>query len=62
MRALRRAGFHLDHHTGSHAIFYKDGHPYPVTVPDHSGDIKPGTLRNIIKGAGLTVEQFTALL
>ena len=60
--ALRRAGFTVDHQTGSHAILYKPEHPNPVTVPIHSGDLKPGTLRRIIKDAGLTVEQFAGLL
>ncbi len=62
MAALRHAGFHLDHHTGGHAIFYKENHPNPVTVPDHPGDIKSGTLRRIIKDAGLSVEGFIDLL
>ena len=60
--ALRRAGFTLDHHTGSHAILYKIGHPNPVVVPVHAGDLKPGTLRRIIKDAGLDVETFAGLL
>jgi len=59
--ALRRAGFHEDHHTGSHAILYKPGHPNPVSVPDHPRDIKPGTLRRIIRDAGLTIEEFIRL-
>ena len=34
-----------------------------VTVPVHSSrDLKPGTLRSIIRQAGLTVEEFTQLL
>jgi predicted RNA binding protein YcfA (HicA-like mRNA interferase family) len=60
--ALRRAGFEVDHQSGSHAILYKPGHANPVTVPIHARDLKTGTLRRIIKDAGLTVEQFTALL
>ena len=32
-----------------------------VVVPDHR-QVKPGTLRGIIADAGLTVEQFAALL
>ncbi|MBI4349009.1 MAG: type II toxin-antitoxin system HicA family toxin [Elusimicrobia bacterium] len=60
--ALRKAGFVLDHHTGGHAILYKPGHPNPVTVPSHPGDLKAGTVRRIIKDAGLTVEQFANLL
>ena len=60
--ALRRAGFSVDHQTGSHAILYKPGHPNPVTVPVHPGDMKTGTLRRIIKDAGLTVEAFVGFL
>lgn len=56
--ALRRLGFILDHQTGGHAILYKNGLPHPVTVPIHPGDLKSGTLRRIIKDAGLTIEQF----
>jgi len=59
---LRRAGFVVDHHTGGHAILYKAGHPNPVTVPMHPGDIKSGTLRRIVRDAGLTVEEFRELL
>jgi predicted RNA binding protein YcfA (HicA-like mRNA interferase family) len=34
-----------------------------VIVPDHgSRDLKRGTVRGIIKQAGLTVEEFLALL
>ena len=60
--ALRKAGFTVDHHTGGHAILYKPNHPNPVTVPVHPGDLKQGTLRRIIKDAGLTVEQFLEFL
>lgn len=60
--ALRKAGFAVDHQTGSHAILYKPGHPNPVTVPMHRDDLKPGTLRRIIKDAGLTVDEFRGLL
>ncbi|HQZ14070.1 MULTISPECIES: type II toxin-antitoxin system HicA family toxin [Bradyrhizobium] len=34
-----------------------------MTVPVHAGrDLKPGTLRSIIRQTGLTVEEFTELL
>jgi predicted RNA binding protein YcfA (HicA-like mRNA interferase family) len=32
-----------------------------VTVPNHK-ELKPGTLRSIIRQAGLTVDEFLALL
>jgi predicted RNA binding protein YcfA (HicA-like mRNA interferase family) len=62
LAALRQAGFSVDHQTGSHVILYKAGHPNPITVPMHSGDLKPGTLRRIVKDAGLTIEDFRELL
>jgi hypothetical protein len=33
-----------------------------VTVPTHNRDLKPGTLRQIIKLSGLSVEEFNELL
>jgi predicted RNA binding protein YcfA (HicA-like mRNA interferase family) len=34
-----------------------------ATVPVHAGDtLKPKTLRSILRQAGLTLEEFTALL
>jgi len=33
-----------------------------VTVPMKRGDVAPGTLRDIVKDAGLTVEEFVASL
>jgi predicted RNA binding protein YcfA (HicA-like mRNA interferase family) len=59
--ALQRAGFTEIRKRGSH-INMRRSNPYgKVVVPDHN-PIKPGTLRNIIKQAGLTVEEFVELL
>ena len=64
VRALKRAGFAVDRIVGSHHILvYPDDATRTVTVPVHSGrDLKPGTLRAIIRQAGLSVEQFRDLL
>ncbi len=62
VRALEKAGFYRDHQTGSHVVLYKKGHPNPVSVPWHSKALKRGTLRQIIKDAGLDVETFLGLL
>lgn len=35
-RLLRHFGWTLDHHTGSHAFFVKDGE-YPINVPKKYG-------------------------
>lgn len=62
IRALRNAGFFVDHQTGSHVIMYKDDLSPPVTVPYHNRDLKRGTLRNILKQAGLSEEDFIKYL
>lgn len=62
--ALKRAGFAVERIRGSHYILALPGDPRrAVTVPFHGAkDLKPGTLRSIIRRAGLTVEQFRDLL
>jgi predicted RNA binding protein YcfA (HicA-like mRNA interferase family) len=58
-RALRRAGFEMLRQSGSHLIMRKDSRT--VVVPQHK-PIKPGTLKGMIEQAGMTVEEFAALL
>lgn len=63
-RALLKKGFLLIRQKASHKIF---GHPerpeLRVTVPDHGTiDLKPGTLRAILKQADLTADDITAAL
>jgi predicted RNA binding protein YcfA (HicA-like mRNA interferase family) len=64
VRALTRAGFIVDRIVGSHHVLAHLNNPARVvTVPCHAArDLKPGTLRAIIRQAGLTVEEFNALL
>ena len=64
VRALTRAGFIVDRIVGSHHVLVPSADPTrTVTVPVHSGrDLKPGTLRAIIRQAGFTVEEFGELL
>ncbi len=63
MRALERAGFILHHATGSHHIYrHAIELELRVTVPLHNGDLKPGTLRQIVKQSGLSPEEFRELL
>ena len=62
MAGLRRAGFVLDHTRGSHH-YWRRSDGAMATVPAHAGEtLKPKTLRSILRQAGLTVEQFQALL
>ncbi|HEY4775898.1 MAG TPA: type II toxin-antitoxin system HicA family toxin [Xanthobacteraceae bacterium] len=62
--ALKNAGFVVDRIVGSHHVMVFPNDPArTVTVPVHAArDLKPGTLRSIIRQAGLTTEEFTKLL
>lgn len=63
IRALERAGFLLYRRVGSHVSLWNPDTRRGATVTDHgSKDLPPGTLRGIIRDAGLTVEEFRRLL
>ena len=59
--ALERAGFVFRRQKGSHMVLRRDEPFARVVVPDHK-QIRLGTLRRIVIDAGLTAEQFLALL
>jgi predicted RNA binding protein YcfA (HicA-like mRNA interferase family) len=62
VKALVKIGYDVDHQTGSHMIMRQRQAPHRrLTVPRHS-ELAKGTLRAIIREAGLTVEEFLALL
>ncbi|MCK6480867.1 MAG: type II toxin-antitoxin system HicA family toxin [Planctomycetes bacterium] len=61
--ALCRAGFFVHHQRGSHvALRHRTDLARRVTVPMHSRDLKKGTLRAILRQAGVTTGEFLALL
>ena len=62
--ALTKAGFVVDRIVGSHHILvYPGDATRTVTVPVHSNrDLKPGTLRSIIRQARFTMDEFRGLL
>jgi predicted RNA binding protein YcfA (HicA-like mRNA interferase family) len=63
LRALQRHGFVLDRIVGSHHILWHPEMRTSITIPMHGHrDLKPGTLRAIIRSARLSVEEFVALL
>ena len=64
IRALRKAGFDVVRVRGSHHILrHRDDASRTTVVPNHAGrDIKRGLLHKIIGDAGLTVDEFTALI
>ncbi|MFH1574290.1 MAG: type II toxin-antitoxin system HicA family toxin [Acidobacteriota bacterium] len=63
LKALQRAGFYIDHQTGSHArLFHRIRPELKVTIPIHNKDLPQGTLKSILRQAGLSVEEFLELL
>lgn len=60
--ALAKTGFEVRRQTGSHVIMYKSGIRHPISIPQHPRDLPKGTLRAIIRQAGLTVEEFLGFL
>jgi predicted RNA binding protein YcfA (HicA-like mRNA interferase family) len=62
VKALMRVGYEQDRQRGSHIILREVASPHRrIVVPGHS-EIAKGTLRAIIRQAGLTVDEFKALL
>ena len=62
MAAFRRLGYEVDRQKGSHIVLRNARPPHRrLTVPDHR-ELATGTLRALIREAGVTVEQFIALL
>ena len=61
-RVLVRAGWtRVRRQKGSHIILSRADGSGRVIVPDHPGDLPPGTLRGILAQAGLTPERFNEL-
>lgn len=60
-KALAKVGFYLKRQEGSHMIMRRDDPFTQVVVPDHK-ELDRGTLRSIIRQAGLGVNEFVELL
>ena len=59
---LHRAGFVEHHQKGSHLYLWNVTAKRMTSVPMHPGDLRPGTLRAIVKQSGLTDQQFLDLV
>ncbi len=59
IRRLKQLGFQFDRQAaGSHEIWYSPDSNNYTTIPNHSGDMPEGTLRAILKQAGIGVAEF----
>jgi predicted RNA binding protein YcfA (HicA-like mRNA interferase family) len=61
VKAFQRAGWEVARQRGSHVALTKIGSIYTLSIPLHE-ELGPGLLRDQIRKAGLTVEQFIDLL
>jgi predicted RNA binding protein YcfA (HicA-like mRNA interferase family) len=62
VHTLLKLGYEFNRQHGSHIIMRHHDPPHRrIVVPNHS-EIAKGTLRSIIRQAGLTLGQFAALL
>jgi len=52
-------GWNIARQRGSHIILVKPNHMATLSVPDHK-EVAKGTLRSLIRAAGLTAEAFIA--
>ena len=60
-KAFERAGWTAMGQVGSHLVLVKPGLRVNLSVPQHR-ELSVGTLRALIRHAGLTVEEFLQLL
>jgi predicted RNA binding protein YcfA (HicA-like mRNA interferase family) len=59
IKRLKSFGFAFDRQaTGSHEIWYNEQTNRYSTVPNHPGDMPEGTLRAILKQAGIEPNDF----
>jgi predicted RNA binding protein YcfA (HicA-like mRNA interferase family) len=62
VKALAKIGYLSDHQTGSHIILRHHAPPHRrLTIRNHK-EIAKGTLKNIIREAGLTIDGLLEIL
>ena len=57
VRVFEKHGWEVARQRGSHIIMVKVGENATLSVPDHK-EVAKGTLRSLIRAAGLTVQEF----
>ncbi|MBI2998499.1 MAG: type II toxin-antitoxin system HicA family toxin [Deltaproteobacteria bacterium] len=59
-KAFRKTGFPFHPQKGGHMIYYRSDGRH-LSIPDRR-ELDRGTLRSLIKGAGISLEEFVDLL
>lgn len=61
VKAFQKAGWQTIGQVGSHVVMVKPGVRVNLSIPQHE-ELSVGTLRALIRNAGLTVDEFLNLL
>lgn len=61
VRVFESLGWHVARQSGSHIVMIKAGEIVTLSIPDHR-EVAKGTLRSLIRAAGLTVAEFVAAM
>ena len=59
VRIFESFGWEMVRQVGSHMIMVKEGEIVTLSVPNHR-EVAKGTLRSLIRTAGLTVDEFVS--
>ncbi|MBN3873970.1 type II toxin-antitoxin system HicA family toxin [Nostoc sp. JL33] len=60
-RVFESFGWEVARQSGSHIILVKEGELATLSVPEHR-EVAKGTLRSLIRTAGLTVNEFVSAI
>lgn len=60
VRVFESLGWQVARQSGSHIVMVKEGEIATLSVPDHR-EVAKGTLRSLIRAAGLTVAEVVAV-
>ena len=61
VRVFEKFGWQFVRQSASHIIMVKEGEAVTLSLPDHK-EVAKGTLRSLIRAAGLTVQEFVAAI
>ncbi len=59
VRIFESLGWQVARQSGSHIVMIKEGQMATLSIPDHR-EVAKGTLRSLIRAAGLTMSEFVA--
>ena len=57
VKAFQKLGWQIRGQVGSHVVMTKEGERANLSVPQHK-ELAQGTLRKLIKNAGVSIEEF----